>query len=124
MRTYTVQNGATRTSAHLRNCGPAIQREVLGNLIAYLLGNWSANQIIHLWGFSDLNDRQLRRARLEKTRLARVPHDDPSLHHQPGDADCELCSVFTNSVKRPPGSRPSKFVYAPKCDPEAYCDFQ
>jgi len=69
MRTYTVQNGATQECLRIyETAGLAIQKEVLGNLIAYFYSEIGPlNQIIHLWGFSDLNDRQQRRARLEKT---------------------------------------------------------
>jgi hypothetical protein len=69
MRTYTVQNGATEECLRIyETAGLAIQKEVLGNLIAYFYSEIGPlNQIIHLWGFSDLNDRQQRRARLEKT---------------------------------------------------------
>jgi hypothetical protein len=68
MRTYTVQNGSTEECLRIyETAGLAIQKEVLGNLIAYFYSEIGPlNQIIHLWGFSDLNDRQLRRAKLEK----------------------------------------------------------
>jgi NIPSNAP protein len=69
MRTYNVQNGATAECLRIYEAeGLAIQKKVLGNLIGYFYSEIGPlNQIIHLWGFKDLNDRQQRRATLDKT---------------------------------------------------------
>jgi hypothetical protein len=69
MRTYTVKHGATEECLRVyEDHGLKIQKEVLGNLIGYFYSEIGPlNQIIHLWGFKDLNDRQQRRATLEKT---------------------------------------------------------
>jgi hypothetical protein len=67
MRTYTVQNGATAECLRIYEAeGLKMQKDILGNLIGYFYSEIGPlNQIIHLWGFKDLNDRQERRAKLE-----------------------------------------------------------
>jgi hypothetical protein len=69
MRTYTVKNGVTEECLRIYEAdGLAIQKEVLGNLIGYFYSEIGPlNQIIHIWGFKDLNDRQQRRVKLDKT---------------------------------------------------------
>jgi hypothetical protein len=69
LRTYTVQSGAVAECLRIYEAeGLAIQKQVLGNLIGYFYSEIGPlNQIIHMWGFSDLNDRQQRRETLAKT---------------------------------------------------------
>lgn len=65
-RTYTLQAGkvADYLSAYARN-GLDVQREHLGNLIGYFTTEiGSLNQIVHMWGYDSLDDRQERRATL------------------------------------------------------------
>ena len=66
IRTYRPKNGVI--SDYLKVVGEegiAIQKRHLGNLV----GDFSSeigpiNEIVHIWGFSSLDDRQARRARL------------------------------------------------------------
>ena len=45
--------------------GIAIQKRHLGNLVGYFSSEIGPiNEIVHIWGFSSLDDRQARRARL------------------------------------------------------------
>jgi hypothetical protein len=69
LRTYTVQSGAVAECLRIYEAeGLAIQKQVLGNLLGYFYSEIGPlNQIIHMWGFSDLNDRQQRRETLAKT---------------------------------------------------------
>jgi hypothetical protein len=68
MRTYTVQSGSVGECLRIYEAeGLAIQKQVLGNLIGYFYSEIGPlNQVIHMWGFSDLNDRQQRRETLAK----------------------------------------------------------
>jgi len=70
LRTYTVQAGAVAECLRIYEAeGLAIQKEIFGNLLGYFYTEIGPlNQIIHLWGFSDLNDRQKRRETLAKTQ--------------------------------------------------------
>ncbi len=69
LRTFTVQNGATAECLRIFEAeGLAIQKKILGNLLGYFYSEIGPlNQVIHLWGFKDLNDRQQRRAKLESS---------------------------------------------------------
>ena len=68
LRTYTVQSGAVADCLRIYEAeGLAIQTQVLGNLIGYFYSEIGPlNQVIHLWGFADLTDRQKRREALAK----------------------------------------------------------
>jgi hypothetical protein len=108
MRTYNVQNGATAECLRVYEAeGLAIQKKVLGNLIGYFYSEIGPlNQIIHLWGFKDLNDRQQRRAN-QNSRLAKISHKDSGDGRQPRDTNIELRFLFTNSVTVPIARKPS-----------------
>ncbi|MFO1013346.1 MAG: NIPSNAP family protein [Caulobacteraceae bacterium] len=87
MRTYTLFVG--KTGEYLRHYqaeGLEVQKRILGNLVGYYtteIGE-DLNQIIHLWGYADLNDRAARRAALFKdpTWLAYIPKIVPLLAKQ------------------------------------------
>jgi hypothetical protein len=66
-RTYTLHPG--KASEYLRiyqeTGGCDVQRRILGNLVGWFtteIGN--VNQIVHMWAYTDLNDRAKRRAEL------------------------------------------------------------
>ena len=65
-RNYKIRNGCmTRYLQLVRDEGLAIQRPILGHLIGYFtteIGTLST--VMHLWGYTDLQDRALRRQRL------------------------------------------------------------
>ena len=69
LRTYTVQSGAVAECLRVYEAeGLAIQKQILGNLIGYFYSEIGPlNQLIHMWGFKDLNDRQQRRESLNST---------------------------------------------------------
>src|ERR1700710_1414 len=47
--------------------GLAVQQKYLGNLIGFFQTEiGTLNQVVHLWGFTDLNDRARRRAEMAK----------------------------------------------------------
>ena len=47
--------------------GLPVQQKYLGNLIGFFQTEiGSLNEVIHLWGFDDLNERQRRRAEMAK----------------------------------------------------------
>ena len=65
-RTYTLQPGkvADYLSAYAKD-GLDVQRGHLGNLIGYFTTEIGPlNQIVHMWGYDSLGDRQERRAAL------------------------------------------------------------
>lgn len=65
-RMYKIRNGCMAQYLQLvRDEGLAIQRPILGHLIGYFtteIGTLST--VMHLWGYTDLQDRALRRQRL------------------------------------------------------------
>ena len=65
-RTYTLQVG--KTSDYVREYienGLAVQTKHLGNLIGYFTSEiGTLNQVVHLWGYADLADREERRKAL------------------------------------------------------------
>jgi hypothetical protein len=66
MRTYRLKVGAV--SQYLRLVeeeGIAIQTQHLGNLVGYFSSEiGTLNEIVHIWAYSDLLDRQHRREKL------------------------------------------------------------
>ena len=66
IRTYRLKNGAIPD--YLKVVGEegiAIQKRHLGNLVGYFSSEIGPiNEIVHIWGFTSLDDRQARRARL------------------------------------------------------------
>ena len=66
IRTYRLNNGAIPD--YLKVVGEegiAIQKSHLGNLVGYFSSEIGPiNEIVHIWGFASLDDRQVRRARL------------------------------------------------------------
>ncbi|MQW89511.1 NIPSNAP family protein [Sinorhizobium saheli] len=66
IRTYRLKNGAV--PAYLKVVeeeGIAIQRKHLGELVAYFFSEIGPiNEIVHIWAFSSLDDRERRRAAL------------------------------------------------------------
>jgi hypothetical protein len=64
--------------------GLVVQRPILGGFIGYFTSVFGTlNQVVHWWGYSDLNDRERRRALLHKdpTWLAVLPKLRPMLQH-------------------------------------------
>jgi len=65
-RTYTLQAGKTADylAAYAKD-GLEVQRGHLGNLIGYFTTEIGPlNQIVHMWGYDSLDDRQKRRRAL------------------------------------------------------------
>lgn len=66
IRTYRLKNGAV--PAYLKVVeeeGIAIQRSHLGDLVGYFSSEIGPiNEIVHIWGFVSLDDRERRRAAL------------------------------------------------------------
>ncbi|MCV9961642.1 NIPSNAP family protein [Pararhizobium sp. BT-229] len=66
IRTYRLKNGAI--PAYLKVVeeeGIAIQKKHLGELVGYFFSEIGViNEIVHIWGFSGLDDREARRGRL------------------------------------------------------------
>ncbi|MFD1625637.1 NIPSNAP family protein [Azospirillum griseum] len=66
MRTYRLKTGAVPAYlALVGEDGLAIQRQHLGTLVGYFHSEIGRlNEIVHIWAYSDLNDRDARRAAL------------------------------------------------------------
>jgi len=68
IRTYQLKNGTV--PAYLKaveQSGIAIQQKHLGQLIGYYSSEIGPiNEIVHIWAYSSLDDRQKRRAALAK----------------------------------------------------------
>ncbi|MGG7516510.1 NIPSNAP family protein [Allorhizobium undicola] len=66
IRTYRLKNGAI--PGYLKAVGEegiAIQKEHLGHLVGYYFSEIGPiNEIVHIWAFASLDDRDARRARL------------------------------------------------------------
>lgn len=65
-RTYTTHPGKWREYLALFEAeGLAIQHRILGRMVGYYTTELGElNQIVHLWGYTDLNERAERRATL------------------------------------------------------------
>ena len=66
MRTYTIRvGGMPAFLRHYEQEGLRIIRPILGNLLGYFTTDiGELNQVVHLWGYADLQDRATRRAAL------------------------------------------------------------
>jgi hypothetical protein len=65
-RIYTIKPGLVPQYLELYEAeGLAVQSRILGNLIGYYSAEvGELSQIIHMWGYKDMNDRTVRRAEL------------------------------------------------------------
>lgn len=65
-RIYSLQIGAVQKYLELYEAeGLTIQRPILGRLVGYFSTEVGPlHQIVHMWAYRDLNERQVRRARL------------------------------------------------------------
>lgn len=65
-RTYTTHPGKWREYLALyEEKGLAIQKEILGRMVGYYYTEFGPlNEIVHLWAYTDLNEREQRRAAL------------------------------------------------------------
>jgi len=66
MRTYRMKTGTVPAYLKLVDQeGIAVQRGHLGQLVAYFFSDIGPlNEIVHIWAYTDLNDRASRRAGL------------------------------------------------------------
>lgn len=65
-RTYTIKPGTTADYLNIYETqGMEAQKEILGNMVGYFYTDIGPlNQIIHMWGYEDLNQRAKRRKAL------------------------------------------------------------
>ncbi|RDK06296.1 NIPSNAP family protein [Cupriavidus lacunae] len=63
MRTYTTHPGKWRDYLALYEAdGLQIQKRILGRMVGYYRTETGAlNQVIHMWGYRDMNEREERR---------------------------------------------------------------
>lgn len=68
IRTYRLEVGKLPEYLYLvGEEGLEIQKEYLGNLVGYFYSEIGPlNQIVHIWSYEDLEDRQARRNKLEQ----------------------------------------------------------
>lgn len=66
LRTYTTHPGKVRDYLALFEAeGLSIQRRILGRMVGYYRSEIGAlNQVVHLWAYTDLVEREQRRAAL------------------------------------------------------------
>lgn len=66
LRTYTFHPGRLPEFIRIyEQEGLEVQKRILGNMLGYFTTDIGAlNQVVHLWGYEDLNQRQERRALL------------------------------------------------------------
>jgi len=66
LRTYTTHPGKWRDYLALYEAeGLEIQKRILGRMVGYYRTETGAlNQIVHLWAYTDMNEREQRRAAL------------------------------------------------------------
>ncbi len=65
-RIYEIEVGKLAEMLALYEAeGMKVQKEILGNMVGYFTTDiGDLNLLIHMWGYTDLNDRASRRARL------------------------------------------------------------
>ena len=65
-RTYTLHPGKTREYLSIYEAeGLAIQKRILGRMVGYYSAEIGGlNQVIHMWAYKDMNERQERRSQL------------------------------------------------------------
>lgn len=65
-RIYRIRNGCmSRYLKLVRDEGLSLQQPVLGNLLGYFTTEIGPlSQVVHWWGYADLEDRRVRRQRL------------------------------------------------------------
>lgn len=113
-RTYTLHPGKVPLYfSHYLAEGMAIQLEYLHQPLGYYLSELGTlNQIIHLWGYEDLNDRAHRRALLKRDPRW-MPYVDkilPLIQHQeskilaPASFFTPVAAVFTSPGNSAPAS--------------------
>lgn len=90
MRTYRLKVGALPAYLKLvADEGLAIQKEYLGELVGYFYTDIGPlNQIVHLWRFASLDDRDHRRKELLKD--ARWQAFMPKLQATLEEMDCKI----------------------------------
>ena len=68
MRTYTVRPLRTNEFLQLyERAALPLQKKYLGNLIGFFVSEIGAlNQVVHLWGFDSLAEREQRRYQMEQ----------------------------------------------------------
>lgn len=68
MRTYRLKVGALSKYIEIvQSTGIEIQKRHLGNLVGYFYSDIGPlNQVVHIWAYSSLDDREARRALLGK----------------------------------------------------------
>lgn len=99
IRTYRLKNGAI--PAYLKVVeeeGIAIQKQHLGDLLGYFFSEIGPiNEIVHIWGFASLDDRDARRGRLmaDPVWLAFLPKTR------------DLIEVADNKVMKPAAFSPA-----------------
>ncbi|MGE8615574.1 MAG: NIPSNAP family protein [Achromobacter veterisilvae] len=85
-RTYTTHPGKWRDYLALYEAeGLGVQRRILGRMVGYYYSEAGAlNQIVHLWAYQDLQEREARRALLaaDPQWQAYVRKMLPLLQHQ------------------------------------------
>jgi len=66
-RTYTLHNGNVQKFLKLyEEQGLAVQVQILGNMVGYYFTDiGQLNQIVHLWGYTSMDDRWERRKALQ-----------------------------------------------------------
>ncbi len=83
VRTYTAQVGKTREWLdYYEKNGLPVQSRVLGRLVGFFTSELGTlNQIVHMWAYESLADREQRRA-----ALAKEPEWHNYLRNQPAGA--------------------------------------
>lgn len=66
-RIYTLKNGKVGEFLKLYEAeGKSVQMRILGNMIGYFHTDIGPlNQVVHMWGYESLDERQRRRAELQ-----------------------------------------------------------
>ncbi|MCS5724656.1 NIPSNAP family protein [Herbiconiux sp. CPCC 203407] len=86
MRTYTIKPGRTEELIRLfTDHGLPLYQKYCGSLVGYYTSeSGTLNQVVHLWAYRDVLDREVRRARLAEDPLWRVYLDQslPLVEHQ------------------------------------------
>ena len=93
-RTYTLKIGAVPEYLELyEKEGLAIQRPILGRMVGYFSSDiGQLHQIVHMWAYKDLGERQERRAiLLNDPPLEGLRQKDWTASNQPGKQNPDPC---------------------------------
>jgi hypothetical protein len=102
IRTYRIKTGALPVYLKLvEEEGIALQKQYLGELVGYFYSEIGPlNQIVHIWAYPSLDEREARRTALAADGLAGICPENPGFVGRNGKQDHESGCLFPVAVGR------------------------